>query len=141
MSTGKSLTKSDVTFHKPVDGVDPGFAIKGHKLRWCNGKVESRRAGRIWSTIKISQFSKELQDKIAEINPRWIEGDTIRRRGDVLTMAPMDLVNEKRAEIRDAQRANEAIFRGGSNAGGAVKSTSDSQMRDERIRNDADSFR
>jgi hypothetical protein len=141
MSTGKTLTKSEVTFHKPVDTVDPGFAIKGHKLRWCNGKVESRRAGRIWSTIKISQFSKDIQDKILEINPRWVEGDTIRRRGDVLTMAPIKLVEEKRAEIKDAQRANEAIFRGGASAGGEIKSTGDSSMRDERVRNDSDSFR
>jgi hypothetical protein len=136
MSTGKSLTKSEVSFHTPVDQVDPGFAVKGFKLRWLNGQVESRRAGRIWSTLKLSQFSKDVQDKIVELNPRWIDGDTIRRRGDLLGMAPLDLVNERRNELRNAQNANEAIFRGNAQLGGAISSTSDSSMRDEVLKAD-----
>lgn len=141
MSTGKTLTKSEVTFHRPVDGVDPGFKVKGFVFRWCNGKVEARRAGRIWKTVKVSQFSKEMQDKITELNPRWIDGDTIRRRGDVLTMAPVEEARERRQEIRAAQDANEAIFRGGASAGGAVKATQDSSMSNEVIKGNSDQFR
>lgn len=141
MSTGKSLTKAEVTFHRPVDGVDPGFAIKGFKLRWCNGKVESRRAGRIWKTVKLSQFSKELQSEITELNPSWIDGDTIRRRGDVLTMAPLNEVNARRQEIKESQMANEAIFRGNANAGGAVRTTDDTGMTNEIVRGSSDNFR
>jgi hypothetical protein len=143
MSTGKSLTKSEVSFHPPVDHVDPGFAVKGFKLRWVNGQVESRRAGRIWSTVKLSQFSKDVQDKIVEANPRWVDGDTIRRRGDLLAMAPLALVNERREELKQAQNANEAIFRGGSNVGDAVSTMQGSSIRDEVLKADrgSDDFR
>lgn len=123
MSTGKTFTKSDVSFHPaPVGNNDPGFAIKGHKLRWLSSDVEARRAGRIWQPLKLSQLSKDLQDKFKDTNPTWIDGDTIRRRKMVLSIAPLHLVEERQKQLKLDQGYNEAILSGKTQHGAAVHS-------------------
>lgn len=119
----KSFSGNDIVFHKAVDHVDPGFSIRGHKLRWVSGAVESRRAGRMWRTLKLSHLSKEAQAKFKEINPTWEDGDTIRRRGLLLSYASLDEVKVRSKDLKDSQDLNEAVFRGKRSAGGHATST------------------
>ncbi len=104
--------KDDVSIHRSVDNSDPGFAIKGFKLRWLSGAVESRRAGRIWAPLKISMLPDETIKVLKDTQPTWFSaGDTIRRRDLTLALAPLDAVEKRRRELRENQNANEAVFR------------------------------
>lgn len=106
---------TDVTTHFPVDTSDPGFAIKGVKLRWISGAVEARRAGRIWQPLKISMLPKKVLDTLKASNGSWFAtgGDTIRKRGDLtLSFAPLEQVEARKRELRKQQNANEAVFKG-----------------------------
>lgn len=128
------FTDSDVSTHTSVDNSDPGFAIKGFKLRWISGAVESRRAGRFWVPLKLSMIPEKALKRLKDSNPSWFtNGDTIRKRGDLtLACAPIALVEERRRKLRDDQNANEAVFRGQQNLGNHVKTEKDNSMTIER---------
>jgi hypothetical protein len=130
-----SITTADVTFHRPTDNTDPGFKIKGQVLRWVSGGVESRRAPRFWSPIRMSKLPKELQTKIKTKVGSLIDGDTIRRRDLILSCAPVDVVSERSAELKDQQRANESVFRANSGiaGSGAARTTGDTGLRNEKM--------
>ena len=124
------FTDSDVSMHNSVDNSDPGFAIKGFKLRWISGAVESRRAGRFWVPLKLSMIPEKALKKLKDSNPSWFtNGDTIRKRGDLtLACAPVALVEQRRRELRKQQHDNEAVFRGQVNLGNHVKTERDNAM-------------
>lgn len=124
--------QGDVTIHRSVDPSDPGFALKGFKLRWISAGVESRRAGRIWKPLTLSMLPEPVVKSLQESNSSWTQTETIRKRDQVLSFAPIDLVNERREELRQNQRANEAIFAGKRKlAGGRI--TSEGSSNTERI--------
>ena len=135
------FNKSDVTLHRAVDNSDPGFALKGFKLRWISSGVEVRRAGRIWQALKVSMLPENVVAEMKKVNPRWVEGeDTIRKRDQTLAFAPMAEVEKRRRENKEAQDANEAIFAGKRNiAGGRVQSEGSSSR--ERISEASEEFR
>ena len=110
------FSESDLSFHTPIDVSDPGFMIKGHKLRWVSEGVEVRRAGRIWKPIKMSELPQKAIENVASLRSKWAgggagEGDTIRRRDLVLTYAPIELVEERRREIKSTQTLNESVLK------------------------------
>jgi len=120
---------SDVTTHASVDQSDPGFALKGHKLRWISGHVESRRAGRIWQVLKGSMLPDKIMTQVKGRNPSWFrDGDAIRKGDLTLAFAPMAEVEAKRATNKDQQSSNEAVFRKGQRLRGQAV-TDDSSMR------------
>lgn len=128
---------SDVTTHPPADTTDPGFAIKGVKLRWISGAVEARRAGRMWQPLKLSMLPKKIVDRLKESNGSWFAsgGDTIRKRGDLtLSFAPLDLVEARRRELRKQQNANEAVFRGAASSTGVKADLKETGMELETVR-------
>lgn len=109
---------SDVSIHPSVDNSDPGFAVKGIKLRWLSGAVEARRSGRIWQPLTKSMLPEATRKKLEAVQPAFKNGeDTIRRRDLTLAFAPNHLVEEKRRELKAQQNANEAVFRPGSTQG------------------------
>lgn len=129
------FTDADVTTHPSVDNSDPGFALRGMKLRWISGAVESRRAGRFWQPLKASMLPVKALAKLRESNPSWFTtGDTIKKRGDLtLAFAPIEVVEARRRELRQNQHANEAVFRGQVNLGNHVKTEKDNQSVIERV--------
>lgn len=101
------------TEHQPVDVRDPGFKLPGFKLRWLGPELHERRTGRIWFPIRVSMLPQELLAKLKAKNPFWfeqMEGDTIRRRGDVLSFAPIDEVQQLRKELDEKTKAQSGIF-------------------------------
>lgn len=130
-----SITKSDVTFHRPTDNTDPGFAVRGKTLRWVSGGVEARRAPRFWKPLKISTFTKDLQDKVRERVGSLVDGDTIRRRDLILSFAPNELVADRKKDLREQQRANEAVFRPNAGVAGndAMRTTKDTGIKNEVV--------
>ncbi len=124
---------TDVSVHKSVDGTDPGFAIKGVKLRWISGQVEGRRAGRIWIPLKVSMLPEKTVARLREQNGSWFStGDTIRRKDLTLAYAPLEQVEERQRELRKNQHANEAVFRGQQDLGNGVRTEKDNQVTHER---------
>ncbi len=124
---------TDVSTHSSVDNSDPGFAIKGVKLRWVSGQVESRRAGRIWVPLKVSMLPDKTVARMKEHNPSWFStGDTIRRKDLTLAYAPLELVEARQRELHKQQRANESVFRAGQDLGNTVKTDKDTGMAVER---------
>jgi hypothetical protein len=114
MSGERSRFKeSDFEFHRPVDNTDPGFSIKGCKLRWLSASVEVRRAARIWMPLKLSMMPEKVQGRLKEYQPRWFgEGDTVRKKDMTLAFAPIDQVEELRRDIKKTQKLNESVLRG-----------------------------
>lgn len=137
-----SFNKSDFIFSKgqPKDNSDPGFTLKGHVLRWVSGGVEARRAPRFWQPLKLSHIPKELHQEFQTKMRSMIDGDTIRRRDLVLAFAKEDLVKERRKDIFEQQKANEAVFRGNALIAGNdhVRTMKDTSLTTERV--SADQF-
>lgn len=135
------LTAKDVSMHRvAADNSDPGFALKGYKLRWISQGVEVRRAGRIWQALKLSMLPDSVVAELKKRNPRWLDGDTIRKRDQVLAFASLKEVEDRRRFVKEAQDANEAIFAGRSSlAGGRVKSEGSSVK--ERLSEASEEFR
>lgn len=128
--------KEDVSIHRSADNSDPGFALKGFKLRWLSGAVESRRAGRIWTPLKVSMLPDETVKTLKDTQPTWFStGDTIRRRDLTLSCAPIAAVEKRRREMKDNQNANEAVFRKNTQVSGnsAVRTDSETGVAMERI--------
>ncbi len=124
---------TDVSIHRAVDNTDPGFAIKGFKLRWISGQVESRRAGRIWVPLKVSMLPEKTVARMREQNGSWFStGDTIRRKDLTLSFASIEQAEELRREQRKQQHANESVFRGQVDLGNGVKTEKDNQVVSER---------
>lgn len=99
--------------HKPVDARDPGFSLPGYQLRWLSNGVHERRPERIWMPITLSMLPDELVKKLKSKHPYWFrdsQGDTIRRRGDVLSFAPLEEVKEVRKENAQKSQDNMSIF-------------------------------
>lgn len=127
------LKDSDVSMHRSVDNSDPGFAVKGFKLRWVSGQVEARRAGRMWQPLKASMLPERVVTKIKESNPGWFStGDTIRKKDLTLSFAPNELVEERRKSLREQQNANEAVFRGKTSVGNGAYTEADNRVTIER---------
>lgn len=106
------------TSHKPVDNRDPGFALPGYQLRWLGSSVHERRSGRIWEVLQISMLPDDLVKHLKRTQPFWFRdsnGDTIRRRGDVLAYAPIEAVMEVRKENQREAQEKLSIFRRGKN--------------------------
>jgi hypothetical protein len=116
------FAETDFTFHRPVDNSDPGFAIKGYKLRWLSAAVEVRRAARIWVPLKLSMLPKKVLDQMQERQPRWFGDDTIRRKDLTLAFAPLDQVNELKRELKQTQALNENVLRKQTSHGNGVES-------------------
>jgi hypothetical protein len=101
------------TEHKPVDNRDPGFALPGYQLRWLSSGVHERRPERVWSPITLAMLPDELLKRLKAKHPFWFrdsQGDTIRRRGDVLAFAPIEEAAEVRKENRQKAQDNMSIF-------------------------------
>jgi hypothetical protein len=131
-----SFKDSDIQTHKPTDDTDPGFTLKGHKLRWVSGAVESRRSGRAWVPLKVSALPKEIVKKLQDSNPSWFrEGDTIRRGDTVLNYAPIKEIEAKVRADKDQQKTNEGVFRGKAKVSGSdhIKTTDDTSIGHEVI--------
>jgi hypothetical protein len=134
---------TDVSVHLPVDTSDPGFAIKGFKLRWVSGGVEARRAGRMWQPLKLSMLPEKIIKSMSSHNAAWLSAsaaDTIRRRDLVLAFAPIDQVEARRRMVRENQAANESVFRSGQHVGNGVKTDSDTSARNEKVASAANEF-
>lgn len=130
--------EKDVSLHTPVDTTDPGFAIKGVKLRWISGQVEARRAGRMWVPLKASMLPAKVLSKMKEANGSWFStGDTIRKKDLTLAFAPIEQVEARRRELRQQQNANESVFRPGADVGNTIRTDSESGVKTERVRGDA----
>lgn len=124
---------TDVSLHRSVDNSDPGFAVKGHKLRWISGGVEARRAGRMWQPLKASMLPEKIVGKMRESNPTWFtQGDTIRKKDLTLSFAPLALVEERRRTLKENQNANEAVFRGKVDVGMGAFTEADNRVIAER---------
>jgi len=134
--------ESDVAVHRPIDATDPGFMVKGHKLRWVSAAVEVRRTGRAWIPLKISALPETATKKLKETNPSWFNaGDTIRRRDLVLCVAPAEEVDRQKKENKENQKANEGVFQRNRKIGtGHVKTTDDVEVTQERSSSAADKF-
>lgn len=125
---------TDVSMHRSVDNSDPGFAIKGFKLRWLSGGVEARRAGRMWQPLKLSMLPEKVLAKMRESNPSWFAAaDTIRKKDLTLAFAPLQLVEERRRALKENQNANEAIFRGKVSVGNGAYTEKDNSVAVERM--------
>lgn len=112
---------NEVSVHTSKDDTDPGFMLKGFKLRWVSGAVESRRAGRIWAPLKVSALPDIAGKRLKDSNPSWFSaGDTIRRGDLVLCFAPLDKVEALRNGMREQQRINEGVFRRGAQVPGNI---------------------
>ena len=117
------FSDSQLSFHRPVDGTDPGFMIKGYKLRWLSGGVEVRRAGRIWVPLKLSDLPAKALEKLKDYQGSWFSGgDTVRRKDLTLAYAPLEQVEQRRRELREGQNLNEGVFRGKVSHGSEVTS-------------------
>lgn len=104
--------KFEVTRHRPTDTLDPGFAIKGHKLRWIHGFKAEGPEMSIWKVLKKDELQPEqLKSLQQQIPGLFSGGNTIRKRDLVLAYAPMDSVKEVRAEVDKAnQEAMQRIY-------------------------------
>lgn len=102
------------TLHRPADNRDPGFLLPGFKLRWLSNLVSDRRAGRIWEPLRVSDLPEKLKAHLKQRSPIWgkTDGDTIRRGGDVLAFAPIELCQERRKEINELTALNEGLLKG-----------------------------
>ncbi len=124
---------TDVSVHRAVDGTDPGFAIKGIKLRWISGQVEGRRAGRIWVPLKVSMLPEKTVARLRDQNGSWFStGDTIRRKDLTLAFATIESAEARTRELKQQQHANEAVFRGQVDLGNGVKTEKENQVTRER---------
>lgn len=104
-----AFTKTQVKFHQPVDPSDPGFVIRGMKLRWLSGYVQSRKPWRQWKTLKVSEMPKcEDFDNWKDAHPHVIDGDKIRRGDQTLAYCPIDVAKKKQKENREQQKTNES---------------------------------
>jgi hypothetical protein len=112
MSENSKFKDSDFEFHRPVDNTDPGFTIKGFKLRWLSASVEVRRAARIWVPLKLSHLPAKVKQKLQEANPRWLGDDTVRKKDLTLAYAPIQEVEALRKGMKRNQNLNEAVLRG-----------------------------
>lgn len=107
-----AFTKTQVKFHRPVDPSDPGFTIRGMKIRWISGYVQSRKPWRMWKTLKVSEMPKcEEWENWKQENSHVVDGDKIRRGDQTLSYAPTRVVEEKRRENRELQKTNESRTR------------------------------
>jgi hypothetical protein len=107
-----AFTKTQVSFHQPTDATDPGFQIRGAKLRWLSGYVQSRKPWRHWKTLKISDLPKSDEvDSWIKSHPHVVDGDSIRRGDQTLAWAPIDVVKAKRKENKEQQSTNEGVTR------------------------------
>lgn len=131
------FNKSDVSIHRSVDQSDPGFMLKGHKLRWVSAHVETRRAGRPWQPLKLSMLPENIVKHLEAHQRAWLgDGDTIRKKDLTLAFAPLAEVEALQANRREIQNANEAIFRGKArHRGGSVTSTGSSHK--ETVKDEA----
>jgi hypothetical protein len=126
---------NEVSTHPSADDTDPGFALKGYKLRWISPQVESRRAGRMWQPLKVSMLPDGVLKRLKESNSAWLNnaGDLIRRIDLVLSFAPHGEVEKKRRQVKEQQTTNEAVFRGKVSLGNGVSTEKDNTIEDERI--------
>lgn len=125
---------NEVSVHPSKDDTDPGFIIKGFKLRWVSGAVESRRAGRIWVPLKVSALPEGASRRLKESNPSWFNaGDTIRRNDLVLCCAPLDKVEAMRRSMSEQQKTNEGVFRRGASLGNGITTDRDTGIDLERV--------
>lgn len=119
---------TDVSVHQSRDNTDPGFALKGFKLRWLSGAVEARRAGRIWTPLKVSMLPDRVLNHLKDKQPAWLStGDTIRRRDLTLAFAPQKLADDRRRELLKQQHANEAVLRGKVSLGHEITTEKDNE--------------
>ncbi len=126
---------NEVVVDRPIDATDPGFKVKGHRLRWVSSSVEMRRTGRAYIPLKISCLPESATKKLKETNPSWFNaGDTIRRRDLVLCIAPIEEVEKTRKENKENQKANEGVFMKNKRIGtGSVKTTDEVEVANERV--------
>lgn len=97
------ITKDQVEITRPVDRTDPGFRIKGVRLRWLSADVSEIRYGRIWRVLRKEDMPKELIDHIESVNPgAFRDGNTIKRKGLFLGWAPEEEALKYRRELDQA---------------------------------------
>lgn len=85
-----SFQESEVTTHRPIDPSDPGFRIKGVKLRWISTIVHQNNPDRPWVVLKKTMLPKGIVTKLEESRPDLFgdeEKETIRRGGGSLILA------------------------------------------------------
>lgn len=134
------ITQFEIIKNKTKDPSDPGFRLPGFQMRWLSKKVTENSPGRKWAPLKRADLPEKLREHIETYNPYLVQdGDTIRRGGGelVLAVAPMDIVEEMRADAReradDQMRLINAVPNGAKNM--RVEASS------ERVTLGADNFK
>lgn len=104
---GKEQIEKKVVMHDPSNC---GFTIKGYVLRWLSPGVQSRRGGRIWMPLRMSDLDPEF---VREWQPGYNhlrcaqDGDTIRRNELVLSYASLEAAHKQRQQTKKQQEMEE----------------------------------
>lgn len=95
------------------DGSDPGFMIKGYKLRWLSHTVQTFKPGRIWQPLRVEDLDPAFVQKwMPRYNHLAGNGDgTIRRREMVLSYASQEAVDKERRQKKNLQALQEGSIR------------------------------
>ena len=95
------------------DGSNPGFVIKGYKLRWLSHTVQTFSPGRIWQPLKLSDLDPKFVEKwMPRYNHLASNGDdTIRRKEMVLSFASIEAVEKQRRDNRRLQQLQEGSIK------------------------------
>lgn len=96
----------------PNDGSNVGFYLKGHVLRWLSPGVQSRRAGRIYQTLRLNDLDPSFVEQWRR-RYNYIESDggTIRRNEMVLAFASLEARDKVRKRNKELQRRQEGNLR------------------------------
>ncbi len=93
--------------------MDVPFRIEGHQLRWISGAVQSVSSDRPWKPLKKSDIDQETWNKLKDKYFSFFnnDGDTIRYGENVLSYAPLHIINEikQEKEQRAIQQRNQVL--------------------------------
>lgn len=82
--------------------MDVPFRIEGHQLRWVSGAVQSLNTERPWKQLKKSDLDPKTWEMLKERFYGFFnsshDGDTIRYGENVLSYAPLEIINQIKAE-------------------------------------------
>lgn len=105
--------ESQLQLNPGGDASNPGFIIKGHKLRWLSHTVQSFKPGRQWKTLRLSDLDPKFVEKWKpSYNHLMDNGEgTIRRREMVLSYASIEECEKVRREQKELQQLQEGSIR------------------------------
>lgn len=87
--------------------MDVPFRIAGHQLRWISAYVQSANSHRIWKNLKKSDLDTKTWDALKDKYYGLFnhDGDTIRYGENVLSYAPLELLDKVNAEKRSEAKS------------------------------------